>query len=131
MRELPNWWTAAEVTVPFPERVAAMGTRCSEIDGNPDGLSGACFEGIGKIIAAEVNLNADRVVTACDTSTNAPGYRLRCLSGASYEFRAANAPDFAATCEDFKLSGASLEFCREYMTTRPPQRGTTPVPAGI
>lgn len=130
VRELPNWWTATEVTVPFSERVSTMGKRCSEIDGNPNGLSGACFEGMGRNIAAEVNLNADKVVTACNTSTEEPGYRLRCLSGAAYEFRAANAPDFAATCENFKLSGASLWFCQKYMTTSPSLRGNAPVPTG-
>lgn len=131
VRELPDWWTASETKIPFDIRVERMGARCEAVDTDADGLSGICFEGLGKIIAANDDLDAARISASCRRATASAEFRLRCLSGAAYEFRAAREPDYASACERLGLSDDALRFCAAYVAASPAERGRSPVPDDV
>ncbi len=129
--ELPNWWAVTNPQLTADQQIALSGGWCEKIDGKPDGLSGACFEGIGSAYTASLNLDIPKVISACDLATKSASYRLRCLAASAYALRAAGKTDYAASCGQFGLSGSSLTYCQNYASSHPQQRGSQLIPKDL
>jgi hypothetical protein len=128
--ELPDWWMAAlDPNMDMDDRFARIGAYCSDIEKNHAEAGRTCFEGAGYLAPAFTNFDTAQVASYCAKTTDEQQGRLLCLSGAVWRYRAAKIPGFSDTCGAFGLTGAALEYCKDFSVSTHQHSDDIPVPA--